>query len=514
MKYMAENVDKFIIKFEQQGAEQLNSQIKQLELNMLNLSKKINTATNNKNLGEAKGFKTQKSNLQLQLQELKLGKKYINEVSKNKLKGLRDAKMGLRDSEMGMMKMQRGLLQFGLSIMFFGMMMQKFFSQIAQASLTTFNKLNADTSAANNTVNRLTSAFEAVQYAIGDAINSALGPFEEIFQNILQNVIDFIDEHPNLIAWGVAIGLIVGAAMALAGQILLLIIGIAALKIAFPALASTGAGGIAKLAGAFGLVVAKIVGVIAIFMLLIGLLTGDKTAIKIVRFVIVIIAKIIAMVIYLGEQIGSVLWNVFKSLGEYIGAIFKWAFTKSVNFLIGLVNDVINGFNNLFGTNIKNITPLADYSLQDAWAGTTNKLVDYFNEDFFSGERFKEYMTAAEGVGDMFERGMTKISDALKPVMDAVGGAVGGIVGSFNFGQDFADLTSSINQSLGISSETAEKQTVAADTNLESAALFNNAVNNFLNAVGNNGTGGTATSTYTNGGINYGFSTSGTGASN
>ena len=114
----------------------------------------------------------------------------------------------------------------------------------------------------------------------------------------------------------------------------------------------------------------------------------------------------------------------------------------------------------------------------------------------------------------MFERGMTKISDALKPVMDAVGGAVGGIVGSFNFGQDFADLTSSINQSLGISSETAEKQTVAADTNLESAALFNNAVNNFLNAAGNNGTGGTINSTYNNGSINYGFSTSGTGASN
>jgi ElaB/YqjD/DUF883 family membrane-anchored ribosome-binding protein len=411
-------------------------------------------------------------------------------------KQVADQKNAMREAEQARMKMQRGFLQGGLSIMFFGMQMKKFFEGIAQSSMSTFLKLSTDTEMANNTMNRLNAGIEGVRFAIGDAINTALEPFEEIFRNVIDHVIDFVDEHPNLIAWAVAIGLIVGTVMMLVGQFSLLIIGISAAKFAFG-----GMGGAATTAGAVGVkgimpLISKFVILIVAVLSLLAIFTGDETirnwavgAVKIIVSMISWVTKIVVRFVatlraWIEVAGANFLW-VFEKLGIYIQNIFA----KVINTVIDGINFLIRQINRITGPlglgKIGEITgkmqlkdpKTADVRRDARIQEAREKLAYYFSADF---------------------------DNHLKNRVDAIGNWFGDVLA--NASQGYTTDVAAKQDLIEQEAQTVDKFDSAVNKFTSDTNLFDPAAILSQYGLSNLNTGGSTQSTYQNGQIFYGFS--------
>lgn len=403
----------------------------------------------------------------------KVIQKAINDVEYNKKQAHQAEMRRIKDIRGRMIEIQRGILQGGLSIMFFGMMMKNFFQDIAISSLTTFNKLNADTMAANNTMNRLSAAIEGVRYAIGDAISSALEPMEGTLMNIIDKVIDFVDTHPKLITWGLAIGLIVGTVMMLVGQISLLIIGLAATKLAF---AGAGAAGVASgtaTSASWMLVAGKIALVIGLFLSVFKLLQNDKTFVNFFSNIIVLIAKSLASGLWAMNAFVTTLKNsviiAFKALVYGI----KWVFQEGINLVINGINVLIRGYNNIAGKlGLKSIGQIGkvDFTKGGLDISTETEAI----KNAWSKEEFNKWMAAAENVGNMFKQGISQLS-----IFD---------------------------KNKNKQEELINKEMIVADAQLESANLMSIAANTIINNK-IQPSSGSANASYQNEQIFYGFST-------
>lgn len=131
-----------------------------------------------------------------------------------------------KETERAMMKMDRHALQAGLSIMFFGMQVKRTLMNIATQSFNTFNKFTVNTELANNSLNRMSGALDYVRYTLADAISTAIEPLEPLLMSIVEWVTNLIETNPELVAWGIALGIGASALLEVVGQIGLFIIGI------------------------------------------------------------------------------------------------------------------------------------------------------------------------------------------------------------------------------------------------------------------------------------------------
>lgn len=381
-----------------------------------------------------------------------------------------------KNQEQGMIRLQRALLQFNLSIMFFGMQMQRTFQGIAQASLTTFNKLNTDTESANNTMTRLGAAMEGVRYVIGDAINAALEPMEGILMNILDWVMEITDNNQDWIGWAIIIGVIVGGIMMLVGQLGLLFIGIAAL---------TGASGFAGLgsaattataAGSKGILgmIGSILAVAAVWGLLIGLFTGAEWPRKLITNFVKLIGNIVIFIVWLALKIIKFLGGAFGFVAELIGNAFAWAFKGVINIVIRAINSILSlveqMINKIAQSDIGKFLGLKTVSI--------GRLQEIENKSF--GTRLAE-------MSDKFVAFMQEDDFNLKGATDALSRGVD------------ATLGAGLERMFGKGETAADKQVEAANLNLEAAQTWQS----ILAAAPQTPNAGTVTSTYSNGQLNF-----------
>ncbi len=336
----------------------------------------------------------------------------IKKVQKAEKQQANERKIAENESYKGMLRLQRGLLQGGLSIMFFGMQMKKFFEGIAQASLTTFMKLTTDTEMANNTINRLSTGVESIKFTLGEAVNTALEPFEDKISSIVDYVIDFIDTHPDVVTWGLAIGLVVGAVMMLVGQFTLLIIGLAATKFAFGTTGATGAISMGAIAKSVGLVIVKLFVLLAILLAIFGLLTNNKTVVNFFANIIVWIAKVIAAVMWgidaVTGTLSATVTIAFKALAYGI----KWIFEQALNIVISGINQIIKAYNWIADkVGLGQIKQIGKVNFTEGGLDISEETekIKYL----WGKESFNNWMSAAENVGEMFKSGIDTISTTL-----------------------------------------------------------------------------------------------------
>jgi len=116
-----------------------------------------------------------------------------------------------------------------LSIMFFSMNMQRSLQKIMKSGITTFMKIAGETNKANQTLVSFGAQINYIRFTLGRTIAEALEPFLPIFIKFVEKMVDFIEQHPEEVFWGLATALGVFTAGATIGQFMLFAGGVAML---------------------------------------------------------------------------------------------------------------------------------------------------------------------------------------------------------------------------------------------------------------------------------------------
>ena len=383
------------------------------------------------------------------------------------------------------MMMSRKFLQAGLSVMFFGMMMQKAFQDLATKSLTTFNKLNSDTEAANNATNRLSAGMEGLSYVIGDSINTVLEGMEGFLSNIINYMMDFVDQNQSWIGFAVIVGLIIGTIMTLIGQFGLLFLGLGALK---GSAGFAGFGAAAKTATATGSkgilgMIGPILAVAAVWTMLIGLFTGQEWARKILVGIIKLAGNIVITVAWVALKILQFLGGAIGLVVELIATTLTWAFKGLVNIVIDVINDILKALekaiNKILNSDVGKfagkmlgissvsfgqIKRVENAGLGDRYTDAIDKFVNFIQEDAFDLDKTKK----------MFGTGLEQT------------------------------LGVGLERMFAKNEENTEKQTVAADTNMAAAQMNYEASKlQWESIMGTNPSAGGVTAGYNNGTVSW-----------
>lgn len=477
---MAQETDTITLQFLEKGSAELEAKLISLERRSLQFMKSINTAMKNNNLSTAKANRTKLKDNELAIKSDRIEKKEI------------DAKIkSIKNAESATMMMSRKFLQAGLSVMFFGMQMQKTFQTLATQSLTTFNKLNADTESANNATNRLSAQMEGLSYIIGDAINTVLESMEGWLTNIINLVMDIINENQSWLGWAIILGLIVGTLMATVGQVGLLILGLNALKgsggfaavgASATAAGSAGSKGILSMVGA-------IVSVIVVWGILIGLFTGNEWTRKLIVGFVKLVGNIIITMIWVGFKIQQVLFGAFFYIIKAILSLFDWlgvgignVIIKAVNWMLNAVETALNKilqssafqkFAKFMGWNIGKVNLgqleyMPQTSISDRLSGVTDEFIHFIQKDMFDLNKVKGAFGSGleQTLGVGLERMFAKNEETTEKQVQA-----------------------------------ANKNLLASDINLQTASIMNSLMSQ--NGAPNSGS---VTSEYSNGTISYGWS--------
>lgn len=341
-----------------------------------------------------------------------------------------------KDAEKNLRTFRRSLMSVGLSFLFTGMAINKFFNEIATKSLTTFNKINADTEAANNTINRFSAGIESIQYALGDALNTALEPFAETMYEIVQSIVDFIDQNPKLSSTVLIFGLIASAVMMVVGQFGLFLLGIASVT---PLLASLG-GVFTSIFGGMGATVGIVTGavggffsslgtflmtplgmilmLIAVFTILFGLISGNEAITKMVGNFIEGIAKIIAFIMFVISGLIVYITESAQIIVKTLLYFVKYSFQEMVNFIIGRINDIIKVANSaLSALGLKKIGLVGTVNFTKSGLDIGENLSNI--KGAWSGERLNSFMNAAGNISEDFVVGMRWFTDKLGTTQEA-----------------------------------------------------------------------------------------------
>lgn len=247
-------------------------------------------------------------------------------------KDITDYNASIRES---FMNVQKGLMSFGLSMLFTSMAIKKSLEGIAKEAFTTYSKINANTELANNATSRLGMAVDYLKYTLGDALNAALESMLPTLLNLIDNFAEWITVNDELVGklvlWGI-IGSTVGMAL---GQISLAILGIFGAAAIFKSagvlittvLSKIGMSS-ATVAGTSGLgaIVASVLAVIAIFLLLFKLLSGDETF---NNYFSKALATMTNFVIDATATMVKLIYTILTGL-SYIGEMILWFLTKSI----------------------------------------------------------------------------------------------------------------------------------------------------------------------------------------
>ena len=216
-----------------------------------------------------------------------------------------------------------------MSMMFFGMAIQRAFKSILDAGVSTFQEIAHSIEGTVTPIDMLKAGMDGILFAIGDAISNYLEPFLPKIMEIIDKVGLWIQEHEDLAASIVLIGLALGTVMMIFGMGKLGVDGLVAafhlLKVSAVKIFASGG-----VLGKGGLVVGAIKSV-ALFL---GVSFGAAIAI-----IIAIIAVLVAMwVTNFGgirdffEDTFSAILAFFKSIWDNVKGVFEsvWGFITSL----------------------------------------------------------------------------------------------------------------------------------------------------------------------------------------
>jgi len=337
--------------------------------------------------------------------------------------------------------LDRSLMSSGLSFLFTGMAVKRVMDGIGQSATSTYNKINAGTDLANNASSRLAVGLEMIQYAIGEGINRVIEQLAPILMPLIERVVNFI-ENNNWIIWaGFFISILATLGMII-GQVELFWLGLKncreaalAVKAAIVWMYTTGwtkvVEGITsawswikkiiivtkewialKLTEAYealisplGKIITKSIGALAIWLLIIGLMSGQEPAVKLVSAIVTAFATILAVAM-----------NVFNTIFRYW--INMWDKLKNGKLTLRDLIDPTKMFTNTV----------------DAWK-----------------TEWQKWKPAIKNVGEFFEGGLMKMTDA-----------VGTTNGQWN--NTIADLVENMKYGISEISKVGEIQATTTNT--------------------------------------------------
>lgn len=111
-----------------------------------------------------------------------------------------------------------------LSVLFFGQALQRFFVGFARTTIQVFNEIATSQNDTRVSLQALAIEFEALKFAVGNAIATALEPYIPLIINIIERMINWIDENQNLVASLIGGGAVLGALLAVTGTTLLFLV--------------------------------------------------------------------------------------------------------------------------------------------------------------------------------------------------------------------------------------------------------------------------------------------------
>ena len=233
------------------------------------------------------------------------------------------AKIGWKLSEWGStFRMQ------WLSIMFGGMMIQRTFERIKDAGVSTFTKIMEASEIHTTAIQRLNIAWEYLKFTIGSAINTALMPLLPTIMNVINSIAQWINQHPKLVFWLIALMVVLGTVMFYVGSFALLL------------------GGAAKVVG--GLILS-----LSSLWVKLSKVIGLFGKVGPILLWVAAVAYLIGYVIYLSKKLGGLL-NVGKAVVRGLLRFFallaegvSWIFVNIVKAIISAINYVIDKVNSL-----------------------------------------------------------------------------------------------------------------------------------------------------------------------
>jgi hypothetical protein len=155
--------------------------------------------------------------------DLRANAKQFTSVMSKANKRLQGFTSIVKKAKFTLMGLQQVILSSGLALLFFGMAVKNAAQQALSATIKTFTTVTEGTMLYNQTIGRLSAAFEFLKFSIADAfLTSSLG---QGLLEVVINIFDFISGlGPNLqfaIAASLILLVVLGGVMMVAGQILL-----------------------------------------------------------------------------------------------------------------------------------------------------------------------------------------------------------------------------------------------------------------------------------------------------
>lgn len=277
----------------------------------------------------------------------------IGVITKGVQKGLNKAKKGLAGFNQSMRVFQKQMLMAGLGVMFFGMAIQRAFLGIWKSASKTFTDVMSQTNDATNGFTMLEGAMKFLGFTAGQALE----PLAMALIPLIMSISDWIAQNPKLFQQLVKWGVIIGTILMVVGQLAL---GISSLLVGF----GLAADAILKMGKAFKFVSG-----------LIKLALGNPIVMTVA--LVVGIGLAIAWIYKMGKEMGgagefmkSVLRGVLRIvflLGEgliWLGSQILDGMIDKLNFIIGLINAVIRGSNNLLGTDVAELNVVKNIDMQ------------------------------------------------------------------------------------------------------------------------------------------------------
>jgi len=162
----------------------------------------------------------------------------LDTVQANKTvdKSLKDMGVNVKKLNAGFVRFRMGLL----SVMFFSMLLQRTLSRLMRSFVSTFKRLTESTDYWNTALGQLEIAWTFLQFSIGRAISDVLEPFIPTILGLVEAIVDFVEQHPEEVVWGLFAALVALTSAMILSQLGLLINGLQSLGIVMPDLVAIG----------------------------------------------------------------------------------------------------------------------------------------------------------------------------------------------------------------------------------------------------------------------------------
>ena len=158
-------------------------------------------------------------------------------VYRNFVKGIRDAEQSLKRFQKNVATTRSFAYKLGgtleiagrrftgwaMSIMWGGFMIQRTFTRILRAGISTFSEVTQSMGWSGSALEQLSAAWTYLKFIVGSALNEALAPLIPTLMNIIQKVADWIQQHPKLFSALTILMALIGALLFYFGALILFI---------------------------------------------------------------------------------------------------------------------------------------------------------------------------------------------------------------------------------------------------------------------------------------------------